>query len=226
MKTQQRVKDYIKKSVRKIKNRKGYGVHSPFAFGIITEVIEEKLPYYAYQSMQRVYPSNAPIPFKVACLLLRLANRFKCRTMLEIGCDGGYTILPMALTDSRNIVYAVSTPEVAAQTQSHLSAFKNVLDRTRFISNIEDLPSDVTIDMLVVNGMPNRDHEAFCTWVLTHVSEDGIIFVKGIKPGRMNESFWDCLCDYDDIQISMDMYDYGLAIRRPKFFKQHYVVSF
>lgn len=226
MKTQQKVKDYINRSVRKLKNRKGYGVHSPFAFGIITEVIEEKLPYYAYQSMQRVYPSNGPIPFKVACLLHRLANRFKSRVILEVGCDGGYSLLPVGLSDSRNELYSVATSEAAEFAQKHLAWFKPVLNRTKFISNIADLPKDLKIDMLIVNGLPNRDHEAFCTWVLSHVSEEGVIFVKGIQPGRQHEDFWDCLCDYDEIHITMDMYDYGLAIRRPNFFKQHYIVSF
>lgn len=226
MKTQQKVKDYISKGVRKIKHRKGYGVHSPFAYGIITEVIEEKVPYYAYPVMQRVFPNNAPLPFKTACLLHRLANRFKCRTIVEIGCDGGFSLLPVGLVDSRTRMYTVATAQQEAACRQHLSWFKPVLDRTTFISNIAELPQDLKVDMLIVNGAPLRDNEALCTWVLNNVSETGIVFVKGIQAGCELESFWDSLCDYDDIQVTMDLYDYGLAIRRPNFFKQFYIVSF
>lgn len=226
MKTQQRVKDYINKSVRKLKHRKGYGVHSPFAFSVITEVIEQKLPYYAYQQIQRSCPKNGPLPLKAAFLLLRLANRFQCRTILEVGCDGGLSILPIALADSRNKIYTVATADAQEMAKTHLGGNKSVLDRTTFISNIDDLPADIVVDMLVVNDMPNRDHEAFCSWILNHLNETGVVFVRGIQPQRKNEIFWDCLCDYDDIQVTMDMYDFGLAIRRPKFFKQHYIVSF
>jgi hypothetical protein len=40
------------------------------------------------------------------------------------------------------------------------------------------------------------------------------------------EQVWDQLCDREDVEITMDLYDYGLAIRKPRFFKQHYVVAF
>lgn len=201
-------------------------MHSPFAFSVITEVIEEKLPYYAYQPMKRIYPQNGPVPFKVACLLLRLANRFRCRTIVEVGCDGGYSLLPVALTDTRNRIYAVTDAEGENRTRQHLSWFKTALGQTHFVSGINDLPADVKVDMIIVNSLAACHCDDFQAWVLSHLTEQGIVFVKGIQPGRPHEAFWDALCDRDEIQVTMDMYDYGLAIRRPNFFKQHYIVSF
>ena len=37
---------------------------------------------------------------------------------------------------------------------------------------------------------------------------------------------WDEICECDHIEVTMDLYDYGLAIRQPRFFKQHYQVAF
>ena len=39
--------------LRRIRHRNGYGVHSPFAFGFIKQVLEEHDAYYAYIEMDR-----------------------------------------------------------------------------------------------------------------------------------------------------------------------------
>lgn len=223
-----KIKDYFNKSVRKIKHRKGYGVHSPFAYSIITEVIEEKLPFYAYQSMTRIYPKGgAAIPLKVATLLFRLSNRFRCRHILEIGCDTGYSILPTLLVDSRNEVISVAGTDQRNQTERHLSLFSGAKNRISFIESISQLPEDYHADMIIVNGAPDgMPPSAFVDHLLQLAHERSIIFVRGIQPGHQLETYWDEICDCEQIEVTMDLYDYGLAIRLPRFFKQHYVVSF
>lgn len=222
-----KIKDYIKKGVRRIKHRRGFGVHSPFAYRIIDEVIEEKIPYYAYQPMQKVYHKQAPISAKVAFLMFRLANRFQCRNILEVGCDGGYTLLPLAVVDSRNKLYSVSTAEEERLTLQRLSYFRGTKERVSFVNTVAQLPSDYVADMIVINAIPQEMHVSdFVAWIMSHISEQGVMIVKGIQPGRQHEEFWDILADRDDVEVTMDLYDFGLAIRRPRFFKQHYIVSF
>lgn len=36
----------------RFRHRCGYGVHSPFAFGLITDVVYERRPYYAYANLK------------------------------------------------------------------------------------------------------------------------------------------------------------------------------
>lgn len=227
MSTRKKLKDYISKGVRKLKHRKGYGVHSPFAYAVITEVIEERLPYYAYQRMRRIYVNNSPIPFKVATLLFRLANRFRAHRILEIGCDTGYSILPMLMVDKRNEVTTVAGTHQRQETEQHLSLFKSTIGRIDYIESIDILADDYVADMIVVNGAPaGMDPEPFVEWLKSHLQERGILFVRGIQPGHQLESFWDEVCECDQIEVTMDLYDFGLAIRQPRFYKQHYVVSF
>lgn len=196
-----KLNSYFSKGIRKIKHRKGFGVHSPFAFSIITEVIEEKLPYYAYSSMQRRYDKKSLVPFKVVCLLFRLANRFRCRNIAILG-DEQYARMPLTEVDSHNSV----------------SVF----------SDVTSLPmsADVKYDMIVVNQNPFPDESQLLEWLLSHATPEAIFFAKGIQPKHALETFWDAFSELDEVPITMDLFDYGLAIMKPNFFKQHYIVSF
>lgn len=67
----------------RFRHRKGYGVHSPFAFRFITDVIYERHPFYAYKELDRALPF--PKRFrqrKGLHLMLRLANHLQPSTIL------------------------------------------------------------------------------------------------------------------------------------------------
>lgn len=196
-----KLNEYFRRSVRKLKHRKGFGVHSPFAFAIITEVIEEKLPYYAYSSMQRRFDKKANIPFKVVCLLFRLSNRFHCRQIAIIG-EEQYATMPLSEVDSRNQLTIITD----AQGMTDASEQK--------------------FDMIVVNANYLDDEQKLSEWLFSHSQEESVIFFKGIQPGHLLETVWDDFCDHDEMPITMDLFDFGLAIKKPNFFKQHYIVSF
>lgn len=53
----------------RIRHRCGYGVHSPYAFRFITDVIYEKTPYYAYSELAKN---------------LSLKDRFRIRRILQL----------------------------------------------------------------------------------------------------------------------------------------------
>ena len=40
--------------LRRFRHRCGYGVHSPFAFNLITQVIYENTPYYKYKDIKKL----------------------------------------------------------------------------------------------------------------------------------------------------------------------------
>ena len=115
----------LRKSVllyRGIRYRKGYGVHSPFVFNLITKVIEEHCSYYSFYDIELIrkqllfrdniitYPDRQQkgklrrrtvgeivkreaIKPKHGALLFRLANYFKSQNILQLGPSMGVSTL-------------------------------------------------------------------------------------------------------------------------------------
>lgn len=62
----------------RFRKRCGYGVHSPYAFHFITDVVYERLPYYAYRPLSALHSNWVRRlhlrPQKLARLLFRVSN--------------------------------------------------------------------------------------------------------------------------------------------------------
>ena len=67
----------------RFRHRKGYGVHSPFAFRFITDVIYERTPYYAYCKLDKALPLSMQLRKRRGLhLMLRIANHLQPETIV------------------------------------------------------------------------------------------------------------------------------------------------
>ena len=77
----------------RVRHRCGYGVHSPFAFELITCLFYEKTPYYAYKELAQEEKKQKRNhgkgwrneSLKVKRLLFRLVNRIQPGTIIDFG---------------------------------------------------------------------------------------------------------------------------------------------
>lgn len=117
----------VKRSIllyRKVRYRKGHGVHSPFAFNFITKVIDERAAYYCEDAIELTrkkigYPERTvcipgikeqskqeisireviekmAIKPKNGALLMRMTNYFKPKNILQVGEAVGFSTLYLA----------------------------------------------------------------------------------------------------------------------------------
>ena len=73
----------------RFRQRRGYGVHSPFAYAFLRGVVLERTPYYAYSHLALLHPWwvrwSRSYPMQCRRLLFRLANYAHPRTMAVYG---------------------------------------------------------------------------------------------------------------------------------------------
>ena len=71
---------------KRFRNRCGYGVHSPSDFFLITSVVYESLPYYAYRELESSTPLECSSFYrrKVNRLLFRLVNYFQPSFLVNV----------------------------------------------------------------------------------------------------------------------------------------------
>lgn len=79
------------------RHRHGHGLHSPFAYHLVTDVIEEGYPYYAYREVEDIRASLSRrvrrqcLPWKQGRMLFRLSLYLQPDNILEVGQGDGVT---------------------------------------------------------------------------------------------------------------------------------------
>ena len=161
----------INKIYRFIFCRGGYGVHSPFVFDLITNVIEDKYAYYSYEKFNVVRKQLKEDIRKIKCknrrytvkevfrkfcfskhegrLLFRLANHFQSRTIYVVGCDLG--LMPLYLNSwskSTHCVVFETEQEPATIARNVVEKYSSALVEILYTFNPEDF-NNSSFDLIV-----------------------------------------------------------------------------
>lgn len=192
----------------RFRHRCGYGVHSPFAFNLITDVIYEKTPYYAYELLpieekkQAKEKSWKKESQKVNRLLFRLVNKVQPQTILEVGCPSASSIYLQGAKPSADFLFASDLSELF-------------------------LEAETSVDLLYLNDekKPALMEEVFNVCV-NRTTANSLFIIKGIGYSRSMKALWKRLEKDERVGVTFDLYDVGLLFFDKTKIKQHYIVNF
>lgn len=194
----------------RFRKRCGYGVHSPFAFDLITQVVYERLPYYAYKTLAAEQKSLARMKGrrwaresqKVNRLLFRLVNRMQPVTLVDAG------------TLSASSLY--------------LQAGKTGVDYLP-VTELSELflEEGVPVDFLYLHDFRRADFvEQVFSVCASRTTERSLFVVEGICYNAAMKNLWQRMQADPRVGITFDLYDLGLLFFDTTKIKQHYVVNF
>ena len=190
--------------------RSGYGVHSPFAFRLITEVIHQEWPYYAYTALMLEEKKRAAResaewlrePLRVKRLLFRLANEVQADYLLDAG--------------------------PSAASALYLQAARRKA-RYRQVSSADalSLPPEEPLHLLYLHDAdhPKWVERAFHHYA-SHALPRSLFIVEGIGYTAAMQALWQRMQQDDRVGITFDLFDVGLIFFDRRMNKQHYKVRF
>ena len=235
---------------RKLFCRKGFGVHSPFVFDLITNVIEEKHVYYAFndidsirmqllQNERLIQYRDRRITVKKAVkrygisqkegeFLFRLANHYKPRTILSIGSSIGLAPLYLTRYDSSVHCITLECEQDFVEIANHFfSKEKNPTLKIK-TGAYQALLSE-SIDELRQIGCVfiGKDIEVY-DWdkvfdhCLPFVHDTTFFVLAGIRSSTEKQHYWTQFRQHPSVTVAIDLYDLGLLFFQPKLHKIFY----
>lgn len=195
---------------RRFRYRCGYGVHSPSDFFLVTSIIYEKHPYYAYN---RLKEKNFSIYLphyreKVNRLLFRLVNYYQPRTLIEVGVGNGSSMNYMRAANrmmesttlkGRDVAYMLPRLSRALETYKKLDCLH--IGHTQYYK------------------------EAFHV-ALPYATSNSLFIVGGIHSSKEKRKWWREIQKDKRVGITFDLYDIGLIFFDTNRHKQHYIINF
>ena len=186
---------------------KGFGVHSPFAFKFILNVLDEKYEYYAYDKLQqlrinvieRTRRENGYKPRVIsiseAAAIFRIANYYNPQLFLSIGSSYGVAAASMLAVSkrSRMFLYDDNSAQNNAAAREILSGYGDRIVQGEDLQNT--ISGYITAlgdnDMFVtVNNIADHDTATATALIDTAVSRRGVLIMRNIDSSRNMARLW------------------------------------
>lgn len=195
---------------RRFRHRCGYGVHSPSDFFLITSVIYENLPYYAYDKLKSVSFSQRLPHYreKVNKLLFRLVNYVQPTTLMEVGKGNGDAIRYMQA--AKPSITSISIEGL--EKEDTLFQLKKELDKMKHI------------DFLHIAHTPY--YKEVFEMAFPYLTEHSCVVIGNLYESKERKIWWKQLNHDERVRITFDLYDVGLSFFNSKRYKQNFIVNF
>jgi predicted O-methyltransferase YrrM len=234
------------KIYRRLRYRKGYGVHSPFVYSLITKVIEEKASFYAFDEIEAVrkemintYNPLSHLTIKetqhrnYGALLFRMVNFFKCNSVLQIGGSSGIMSLYLAMASPLNCrCYVLERrngllEKVKTFSNTHGLKHLHFLEGN-YDESLRNLRADsIQPDLLFINDLSEYpDVEKAFSSCFPFMNKQAILIIDNIKKDKRKHELWQKIKNHSLSRVTLDLYALGIVFFDDKLPKKHYKTYF
>lgn len=203
--------------LRRKKHAKGFGIHSPFAFNFVTNVIYEKHWHTSFTDIRKILSEHhlETANQKLHHLSYRLVSYFKPEKVLEIETGEGINTLYISAYSKDTLCECFNpTGENVLLARNLQHTFnKNV----EFIDELDVCRKYDAIFLYLYTFSINMEN------LLLMSSDNTFWVISGIRSGN-GKRFWRNIVQDERSRLTFDMKDIGIVILKKSFHKMHYFI--
>lgn len=208
--------------INRMRHNRGFGVQSPTAFFFVTQVLKEKLPYYAYGQIDRIAALCGTHSNKMCRRLFRVANYLRPKSIIAIGNGAAAPLCALAAAASSAHVALIATgsplPPAAAQ---YLAGRESHLQHGTTLQ--QQLQAHTAPHLLFIDR--ESDITSALQATLPHACKGTAIIADGIhtSPERLKQ--WEKAVKSPQTIVTYDLYSFGILLFDNEKQKQHYTLK-
>ena len=233
------------KLYRKLRYRKGHGVHSPFVYNFITKVIEEKASFYAFEEIEKyrkeilsqkndlsILTAKETQSPKYGALLFRIVNFFKCQMVLQVGSSTGIMSLYLAMASKHCDCFAIEErPNLLNAVENFVLAHN--LEQLHCVEgNLKEAliklqSTSMKADLIFINQIPESTNaEELLSLCQPLGRKETILIINEIKRHKSMKELWMTMRNHPQSRVSIDLFALGILFFDDKLPKKHYKTHF
>ena len=205
--------------INRKRHNRGFGIQSPSSFFFITQVLKERLPYYAYTELDKAI-GGGRLKRKHFRELFRITNYLHPTSCISIGSVEATCTMISARPSVKH--YLVAPNGITDEAQALLNT-----DNCNIIESTEQLPALFeqlkSIGILYISISDNSD--SLIRAALTHTNNSSVIIVDGINSNKAAREWWQQIVNDSKIVVTYDMYGYGMLFFDKERRKQNYTLK-
>lgn len=213
---------------KRIRHRRGYGVHSPSDFFFITNVVYERQPFYAYSSLHHLRRVVAFLPHyreKVDKFLFRLVNYLQPSVLFDVGTGSGISVRYMVEARNEMSVYTFAGRQEEA-VKRILSAKPSVVcTEGDVLGEMKEL-TDKGIVPDFVHIAHTDDYKAVFDALLPFAGPRTCFVIGKPYLNEEKKRWWKCVVKDSRTGVTFDLYDVGIVFFDKSRTKEHRIVNF